>query len=251
MNNTTMCSADNPNIPHLYNKSLGDAMISIVIFRFLAGVSLVILSMGALDSLLAGELKPKGDNLYQMLTGDDEEVSRSKWDALYNTKSYVFGKDPSQFLVQIKDKIKIGKVLDIAMGEGRNAVYLAKNGFNVEGVDISINAIKKARKLATDQHTSIKTIVADLSHYQIKPDTYDVIMNIDYLQRDLVPQIKKGLKKSGFIIFENQINTPQDKKEYYLEKGELKELFKEFNILIYQEVDIAGRLVARLLATKP
>ena len=96
-----------------------------------------------------------------------------------------------------------GKVLDIAMAEGRNAVFLAKKGYQVEGVDYSEVALRKAKLLARENRVEVGTINADLTTYQIKPDTYDVILNIDYLQRSLIAGIKKGLHKGGVVVFEN------------------------------------------------
>jgi 2-polyprenyl-3-methyl-5-hydroxy-6-metoxy-1,4-benzoquinol methylase len=204
----------------------------------------------------ADEIHPSGNNAYQTVTGDDNEDDRQHWDRLYNTQNYVYGTEPASFL---KDHLKLlpnGKVLDIAMGEGRNAVYLARKGFKVEGVDISEVALRKARRLAKENRVAVQTINADLNTYEIKPDSYDVILNIDYLQRSLVPQIKKGLRKGGVVVFENytveQLQNTQEQlpAAYLLNKGELKELFKDFQILLYRESNDGKEARASLIARK-
>jgi 2-polyprenyl-3-methyl-5-hydroxy-6-metoxy-1,4-benzoquinol methylase len=85
--------------------------------------------------------------------------------------------EPALFLVEHIGLLPRGLVLDVAMGEGRNAVYLAKMGFSVEGVDRSADAVQKALELAVSNGVTIRAEVADLEkNYQIKPDTYDVII---------------------------------------------------------------------------
>lgn len=200
----------------------------------------------------------KGLNVFQKVTGDDSESDRSQWDQVYDQEKYVFGKEPAEVLLSNFDILPVGRALDIAMGEGRNAVFLAKKGFTVDGVDISEVAIRKAKRLAKENRVTIGTINADLNTYQIKPDTYEVILNIQYLQRSLIPQIKRGLKRGGVIVFENQtteqLSLPGSgglRRDYLLSPGELKELFKEFKILQYAETNDGKQAIATLIAIKP
>ena len=111
-------------------------------------------------------------------------------------------KNRLNFLGEHIDLLPRGKALDIAMGEGRNAVFLAKNGFTVDGCDISEIAIKKALDLAKENNVKVRAFVADLETYKLPQNTYDVIACFYYLQRDLVPQMKEALKPGGMIIYE-------------------------------------------------
>lgn len=206
----------------------------------------------------ADEIKPTGSNAYQMVTGDDSEEDRRHWDKIYNTKTYIFGREPAPFLRDNVELLPVGRGLDIAMGEGRNGVFLAKKGFIVDGVDISEVALRKAKRLAHENHVSINTVSADLTTYTIKPESYDVILNIDYLQRSLIPQIKHGLKHKGVVVFENRTvdqlkNSPEMhiRRDELLEKGELKEAFKDFQILLYRETNDGKDAWASLIARKP
>lgn len=71
------------------------------------------------------------------------------WDDRYNTKNYIYGTNPNEFLVEYENQIiPRGKVLCLADGEGRNSVFLAKLGYTVTAVDMSSNALKKAETLA-------------------------------------------------------------------------------------------------------
>lgn len=207
---------------------------------------------------LADQAMPSNTQVFQNITGDESVGIRGLWDQFFNTNHYVFGKEPAPFLKKNVTKLPVGRALDIAMGEGRNAVFLARKGFLVDGVDISAVALRKARRLARENRVRINTINADLNHYRIRPEFYDVIVNIDYLQRSLVPQMIGGLKKGGVVIFENytidQLQNPQGKSipaEFLLKKGELKKLFKDLKIEFYGETNDGKSAVARLIGRKP
>lgn len=192
------------------------------------------------------------------LTGEsDYGDDRSAWDRTYQRKDYVFGKDPAPFLVANIARLPKGRALDIATGEGRNAVFLAKKGFLVEGVDISLVGLRKARKLAAESGVKIVTVNADLNKYKIRPGQYEVILNFYYLQRNLFPQIKAGLKKGGVLVFEahtrEHLKNPGAagwEKEFLLEPGELKRAFADLEILHYAETNDGKSAVASLVARK-
>jgi len=231
-------------------KRLSDLILRL----FLSGL----ICSALLPFTLAGEIRPKGSNAYQLVTGDDSDEDRGHWDTLFNTYSYVFGREPAGFLKDNFKYLPAGRALDIAMSEGRNAVFLAKKGFVVDGVDYSEVALRKARRLARDNKVKINTINADLDTYTIKPDYYDVIVNINYHQKSLIPQIKKGLKKGGVVVYETwtveqQVNAPgqQMRRDYLLGKSELRELFKEFQILVYKETNDGKDALASIVAKKP
>ena len=73
---------------------------------------------------------------------DPSMSPKERWNTRYDRKMYIYGKAPTAFLRQKIDLLTRGKALVLAMGEGRNAVYLAQNGFDVTGIDISDVAIK-------------------------------------------------------------------------------------------------------------
>ena len=134
------------------------------------------------------------ERLIHLLGDNSLSDVRSVWDSAYSRQDYVFGKKPSEFLRKNIHLLPTGKALDIAMGEGRNAVFLAKKGFLVEGVDISHVGLRKAQMLAAESRVKIKTINADLSTYKIKKNNYEVIANFYFYQRDLFEKIKEGLR---------------------------------------------------------
>ncbi len=186
------------------------------------------------------------------------EKDKIFWDKKYETEAYIFGKEPVEFLGEHIDLLPRGKALDIAMGEGRNAVFLAKKGFTVDGCDISEIAIKKALDLAKENNVTVRAYVADLETYKLPQNTYDVIACFYYLQRDLVPQMKEALKPGGMIIYETYTIENRERgfegpknKDYLLKPNELLDLFKDFKIIYYRELVLNNKkAVASLIAKK-
>jgi SAM-dependent methyltransferase len=129
------------------------------------------------------------------------------WDERYSVEEYVYGKTPNVFLSEMSGKLKKGNVLCLAEGEGRNAVYLARQGFTVTAVDSSSVGLAKADKLARESRVSIQTVVADLADYRIEEGTWDSIVSIFcHLHRDLRRRLHRdvvaGLTEGGTFLLE-------------------------------------------------
>ena len=184
-----------------------------------------------------------------------------RWNERFKAKGFALGKEPNPFLKKYLRFLPVGKALDIAAGEGRNAVFLAQHGFEVDAVDLSERGLKKARTLAKEAGVEIHTILSDLDDYQIEKEKYDLIDNFYFLKRSLIPRMKKGLKKGGRVIFETYILGHRDlgtggpkQAKYFLKPNELLTFFKDFRILIYREgiFKESGRrkAIASLIAEK-
>ncbi len=102
----------------------------------------------------------------------------NKWDARYGVDEYIYGEEPNLFLKQNVNSIPKGNILCVADGEGRNGVWLAKQGYKVTSVDFSPKAIEKTNRLAQENNVSIKTICADLLNYDFGENIYDGIVSI-------------------------------------------------------------------------
>jgi tellurite methyltransferase len=184
-----------------------------------------------------------------------------RWDERFGRKDFAFGKKANPFLRNHVSLLTKGKTLDLASGEGRNAVFLARHGFDVDAVDISEIGQRKARKLAKEMGIKINTFVADLDNYEIEKEKYDLITNFYFLNRRLIPKMKRGLKKGGTVIFETyllehrKLRTGGPKNpRYFLKPNELLSLFTGFRILSYREgifkEDGKRKAIASLIAQK-
>jgi tellurite methyltransferase len=167
---------------------------------------------------------------------------QKKWDARYREKEFIDKRDPDPFLKKHVRSLPRGKALDLAAGEGRNAVFLAQHGFEVEAIDISRVALNRARKLAQARGVKIRTIAADLDNYPIPNEVFDLIIDFYFLDRRLFPKIKKGLKKGGMVVMETYLVEQKASglrdpvnPEYLLKPNELLRLFQDFRILFYRE----------------
>jgi 2-polyprenyl-3-methyl-5-hydroxy-6-metoxy-1,4-benzoquinol methylase len=166
--------------------------------------------------------------------------------------------EPSSFLVENVDILPKGRVFDVAMGSGRNAVYLAKKGFVVEGVDISAEAIKDTLESAKQEGVKIRAQAADLEgNYRIKQGAYEVIICFNYLQRSLIPQIKDGIRKGGMVVYETytvdhaQFRKPRNP-AHLLKHNELLDMFRDFRCHRYWEgiIQAEQKAVASIIAEK-
>jgi 2-polyprenyl-3-methyl-5-hydroxy-6-metoxy-1,4-benzoquinol methylase len=165
-----------------------------------------------------------------------------RWDKRFRGEGLAFGKEANSFLKKHITLLPKGKALDLATGEGRNAVFLARHGFEVDAVDISKMGLRKAQKLAKEMGVKIRALAADLDTYQIERGKYDLITNFYFLRRSLIPKIKKGLREGGMVILETYLleqrklgtGGPKNPK-YFLKPNELLQRFKDFGILFYRE----------------
>lgn len=129
------------------------------------------------------------------------------WDKKYDTEEYVYGKLPNDFLKNNYASMPKGKVLLLAEGEGRNAVFLAKLGYCVTAVDMSSVGLKKAEQLAKENHVSIETICANLKDFDLGENKWDGIVSIYChlpleLRQDLHKRIERAIKPSGVLLLE-------------------------------------------------
>jgi len=224
------------------------------VYRALRGLSiqgLVVLTAGLGFPLEAfsDETTPNTASPYLRVTGQDEDEAREGWDRIFRqNKGYLYGTEPAPFLKEQVGRLPVGRALDIAMGEGRNAVYLAKRGFRVEGVDFSSEAIRKAERLARSHGVAIQSVNADLNQYSIRPESYDAILNINFVLRSLIPKMKRGLRRGGVVIFEARLD-PRGAQGF--RPGELRSLFADFEILVDREATGTAEPVVSLVARKP
>lgn len=129
------------------------------------------------------------------------------WDKRYNTESYAYGTEPNDFLMSQRDQLPSGRVLCLAEGEGRNAVWLAQQGLDVTAVDSSEVGLGKARKLAAQRGVNIITLQADLKDFEIGHAEWDLIVSIfahlpTELRKNVHNRCIEGLRIGGMMLLE-------------------------------------------------
>lgn len=169
------------------------------------------------------------------------QEDKIKWNKKYKEKHSLLKDRPaSKKLDTIIQNIQKGNALDIACGAGRNSIFLAIKGFNVDAVDISEVALEHLNNLDIK---NINAILVDLDHYIPSKEFYDIVVMTNFLDRSLIPKLVDALKTNGYMLIETYMNDPINEKEnsnpnFLLQKDELKEFFDgSFKIIDYDEFE--------------
>ncbi len=151
-----------------------------------------------------------------MVYAERKILMKNKWDERYDRNDYYYGTEPNSFLAAQKNKfLKNSKVLCLAEGEGRNAVFLAKIGCDVTAVDSSQAGLNKLVKLAEKNRVQVKIICCDLNDFIFEENYWDFIISIwchlpSLLRSKIYGKAVLSLKAGGIIIIEAY--TPQQLK---------------------------------------
>jgi len=186
------------------------------------------------------------------------------WDRLYRGSKSIWGSDADRTLIEYAKLIPKGFILDLGMGEGRNALFFAKLGYTVEGIDVSKVAIKKCARKAYKANLKIAAEVGSVQNIEIAPKKYSLIIISWVLNffnkkeiKKIIAKTKHGLKKNSFVYFVAfTVDDPTYKKRkqnlkmiekntfysskrnsylHYFTKKEILSLFKDFEIIYCAE----------------
>lgn len=187
------------------------------------------------------------------------EADRIKWNKRFESQESYLGDNPSPFLAREIERIKSLvpglDALDVACGEGRNSLFLTQHGFRVTGLDISDIALAKGRNRANAMGIDVDFRRVDLDKYIIE-GTYDLILNFNFLQRDLIPSEVASLKPGGVLLFDTIMSSEQllqtHSPAYLLQPGELARLFEVCDgETLFSEESVSGEMpTARILFRK-
>jgi len=208
-------------------------------------------------------------------------ATAEEWERRYREIEYWAGTEPVAFLRQVlplltdlcrptRGALRMRAALDVAGGEGRNAVFLAENGWDVRAVDRSRTALDKAEALArargvpvfrgegkaSGPHGHLRLLVADLEKDSLPTGRFDLVLCFYYLQRSLFPAMERALGPAGVLVYETYTVDQLDyregprNQEFLLERGELRQAFPSLDTLFCAESN-SGKGIASLLARRP
>lgn len=199
---------------------------------------------------------PEDAKTYEAITGESADEDHSAWDSFYKKKDHAFGRDAIGFLKEQLPRLKKGEAFVPAMGEGRNAIYLARHGFKVLGVDLSPIAVDRAIADARNLKLPLKGVVADLFKYPYPREKFDLVVVSLFYFPALLPHFKNSLKKGGQLMIYLKLDNGRGKDrsapdDFAVKPGELKSALSGFEILTYREFRDQSVDVVGVLARKP
>ena len=131
-----------------------------------------------------------------------------RWESRFSTENYLFGEEPNQFLKDQKEYFQNGHALSIADGEGRNSVWLAKLGLEVDAFDFSKTAIQKANNLAQKNQVSVNFTCSSWQDFSWEAYQYDYVVGIFFQFANPEKRLKlflkmiQTLKVGGLLIIQ-------------------------------------------------
>jgi tellurite methyltransferase len=193
---------------------------------------------------------------------DDVQKERKKaadWNRRYREGFYNGAIEPHALLKKFWPIIPGRCVADIAMGNGRDALFLSEKGFFVTGLEGSEEAIRISKETMAQKDLFMWPVLGDASALPYRKNSFDCVIVFYFLQRETVDEIKVLLKKGGIFIYEtylkrqNNIDRPRNP-AHLLDDGELIGYFRGFELLFYEEIIENGgskrRAVARAVGRK-
>jgi SAM-dependent methyltransferase len=182
-------------------------------------------------------------------------AERDKWDARYRDGAYENRTHPTALLADWLPRLPRGRALDVACGAGRNALFLAANGFAVSALDISAVGLDRGRRAAEALRLDIEWWCADLdenAEQALPPGGFDLIVWVRYIQRTLMEPLLARLKPGGTLLCEQHLATTAQvvgptSAAFRLVPGELRSAATSLHVLHDYEgllVDPDGRQVA-------
>ncbi|MFL6652672.1 MAG: class I SAM-dependent methyltransferase [Sulfurifustaceae bacterium] len=164
-------------------------------------------------------------------------ADRERWDAKYaaGNPNPTFAPDP--LLSKYADLLRgPGWALDLACGVGHNAIFLARRGYDVLAVDVSLTALRHCQTALASAPLPVYPVAADLDRFALIPGSFALVIVFRFLDRTLVPRLKEALAPGGIMLYEtfntNRLRTdPRMNRAYLLEPGDLARAFADFHTI--------------------
>lgn len=179
------------------------------------------------------------------------EADREKWDQRYAAPGDRMGAAPKAIVTESAPLLPAsGAALDLACGEGQAAVWLAERGLRCTGVDLSGVGLAKARARAAARGVEVEWVQADLEGWDPGQAEWDVVVCVHYLDRNLVPALRRAVRPGGLLLMEVLTDRPGTDPRFLAAPNELLRWFVDWRVLRYAELP-ADRPVASLVARRP
>jgi SAM-dependent methyltransferase len=138
---------------------------------------------------------------------DSPSPNVAAWEQRFGADGYLYGTEPNEFLREHLGSLPRGRVLCVAEGEGRNAVFLARQGFEVSSIDLTEAGVAKTRRLATQRGVNVDAVTGDLATADLGIQSWNGIVSIfahlpPAIRRDLHRRVVDALAPDGVFLLE-------------------------------------------------
>jgi tellurite methyltransferase len=166
---------------------------------------------------------------------------RAKWEERHSQGT---PGDPEPSVAEMIDLLPRGTALDIAAGTGRNSIALARAGFRVIAADFSRSGLRTLGEIARRENLAITPVLTDLEEaFPFSSNSFDSILNVSYLDRDLLPLLKTSLRPGGALLFDTYLIDEADEAghghlrntRFTLDHYELRALLSDLELIRYRE----------------
>lgn len=174
---------------------------------------------------------------------DGQQTAGEQWDNRFDVERFLYGTEPVEFLKANVHRLAKGKALVLAAVEGRNAVWLAGQGYEVTAMDAAPIGLGKAAALAAQPGVTIQTEVGDLQYgYDMGEAKYDLITDFYYHDVAMIPAVMRALKPGGMFVLQNflidQLETNRfgpKNPDYLAKANELLRQLEGYRVLHYED----------------
>jgi hypothetical protein len=168
------------------------------------------------------------------------DAARDDWNDTFR-RGIGFSSDPNKFLADMVKGRKPGSALDVGMGQGRNALYLASQGWNVTGIDISEEGLRLVQDAALRRKLAVETVNADATTWDYGAEKWDLVTLIyaGFSDEKLVARLRPSVKHGGLVVVDGFHKDAPSSLGF--ETGQLAALFKDgFTVLRDDVVEDVG-----------
>ena len=214
------------------------------------------------DEYLRSAGVPAGDRASQLKTIDAEgrRLEVDRWNRSLTAEKPVFNTQPNAFLVEMVKGRAPGAALDVGMGQGRNALYLAQQGWAVTGFDPADKAVAQANATAAKLGVKLTTAIQGSEDFDFGENRWDLIVLSYVTVRDIADRVVRALKPGGIVVVEAFHRDVTRERPVgggvVFDSNELLNLFGKLRVLRYEDADAtsdfggAGSRAVRLCAMK-
>jgi len=219
--------------------------------------------MGRYRTVLAGEglNAAEVDRRIRVITEQGQRLEIEMWNRVLTAPKPFFNTKPNAFLTEMIRGVKPGTALDVGMGQGRNALFLAQQGWTVTGFDPADKAVAAAQEEAKRLGVNVTTLVARDDQFDFGTERWDLVVLSYVTLRHLIPQIRQSLKPGGLAVVEafhrDATKNQSIGSGVVYDTNELLKLFDRFRVIRYEDTEgtadfgLQNLRLVRLCAQKP